>query len=624
VDKGSISWHLIVFSYIIATSASAFEIHEAIKAKNPEEAKQQIIRKATQWQWREKQEGKPSPLNHILDGMAPIHLAAKYNFLDVIETLIAQGADTNILATTKEFPKESAATIALKKYHEGILGLLLESGAEFESESLFNHLQTGSLYNTRGLEKDADFFASLTMAIDDEKSRSLLIYIYPLFATDEEFLDILIKKLEKNKNADWQVSEILKDMADEGFPNGLPSLATTKKIASLLDILKNSKLRAKVWVALKKATDKFQRQLKSTGTSHKERLDQASFLVLAGKLCSLKKLWESIDAKTLARALTTRDSRFFRSISLKQWRLFSKRQEMATDIQKFARLQENAVNFFAYLIVSEKSEDKLQAYTHKLMSMGQEFYDLNNFWGLNQIVIVFSKPEVKRLICLEKNASYQLESFVELLNPAHNYKNYYQRLSELDLKKPCLVILSSLLHYLAHELEQRPVKLNPNDMSDKIIPSSLIPWFINIGTLSRQFEEFKGRAHYKISSEQDTVVHKSALEFFDTLPALPADILEEFSILRKPWDTISNSEHRKVPENKINEWSCRELYSFLHSLPDMQSKKISRELFIEQVLERGVWDGKQLMAFLSDAKNESLYPELYKELDMIKELMPGE
>src|SRR5262245_5028618 len=99
---------LLSLSCLVSTAAIAGRIHAAIIAKKRMPDLVIEIRKE-------------DDLDEKEDGMAPIHLATKYGFLDDVKKLLRFGASVDILSGENQ----TAAQIALENNDSEILAVLL-------------------------------------------------------------------------------------------------------------------------------------------------------------------------------------------------------------------------------------------------------------------------------------------------------------------------------------------------------------------------------------------------------------------------------------------------------------------------------------------------------------------
>lgn len=551
----------VIILTLFISHAHAFEIHEAIKAKDSARAIAAIHKVKDQDQ-----------LNELLAGESPLHLAIKHDLYDVVNHLVRSKADKNILSIDQETP----TLLALRLDRLEILKFLIKSNAHFENEKLYKFISNSHKQDSKqqALLPDTEFMAKIKIMLNHEGTRAVLPFMYPIFTRDEEFFNALLDIWKQNQAHNWQISQVLNGIINANFPNGLPSKEAVHHISLLLNAMRASHaLRFKMWTGLKAKRDQLQKR-QHRGSSN-----------LPPNLNSYKQEWDDSDPHTIALALTDHDARLFQAISPLQLRLWLNDKNSASIVKNCVASHHKIANFFAYLIVSEADPQIRMNRLKKITRIILELENLNNFWGISHVTFGAHRTEVLRLFEAQKaDTIITLIKEKSLLVAAEDQQNYDLKLAALNQNAQHIPMITHLLHALAKTYNDR------QDTSD-------IGWFISIGKLMRDIRYHQKKSFYNIPSD------KVATEIFDGAILVDDDVIAEFSNLQIPW---SNSFKREKPTSPIHEWTSLDLFSYLdHSKASSMAKKL---------LYAGIWDGKALVNYLQYKHEPENYNGLLEQL----------
>ena len=231
---------IIVFLVFICSSLWGSDLHRAIKLGKETDA-QLLIRNA-----------QLDTLNTLdpIEGLAPIHLAVLYNQPETLKKLLFKKTDYNILSKQGETPIISA--FKLKNY--AILQIFQENKITLENETFYLYLFGRNLkepppYFER-LSKNKQVFIS---KIEDLKLHNTISYTYGLFYTDFDFFDTLLNFSKKDTDFKHLAANILRELAFEAFPSGLPNQGDLRKINELMNEVEiTPHLRLKFWKTIEK------------------------------------------------------------------------------------------------------------------------------------------------------------------------------------------------------------------------------------------------------------------------------------------------------------------------------------------------------------------------------------
>jgi hypothetical protein len=244
------------------------------------------------------------------------------------------------------------------------------------------------------------------------------------------------------------------------------------------------------------------------------------------------------------------------------------------------------VNFFTFLLICQKDREARLKLAEKYVTIGEELYTLNNFWGISQIVLALNKTDAARLFSWDKDSgAYAKYLFLDrIVSPLENFRVYNDEISKLQKGQHFLPLMANLWRDINLAIfEQRPEQINPN-------------WLGAVGNLLSVVQQWKKHCVY------DIALIKGTRNFLEDIPNISDEILQEFSIAHAPWKMYAD---RQAPEqdSDISRWSGSELVAFLerNALADC----------IVPILRQRIWSGHELIEFLGNktrvAKRDKLY-----------------
>ena len=278
------------------------------------------------------------------------------------------------------------------------------------------------------------------------------------------------------------------------------------------------------------------------------------------------KIFIDIDAKSIAIALTKNNAQLIQNMSwvdLFSW--LQNKPSLETDkINDIILSHKNAVDLYAYSIVSAQGDQDRRAVIAKIISVAQEMANLNNFFGLHEISSAFLKPDVKRLLEIAN-----LDSLGSI-----------QEKDQLNDTEPYLDRVDVYLSNLKKHYDDRPSQFD-------------LHWYGKFQILLKEIHNTVGRSHY------DFCTQELSFEIQRDIAEIPDGVIREYSHVNKPWP---EQIVRRTPTTTIKDWTTQDLFSYLtlHGLDN----------YVAMLLDDGVWDGASLLLAL----------RWYSELDEYQKL----
>ena len=444
----------------------------------------------------------------------------------------------------------------------------------------------------------------------------IFIYVYPYITDGDKIFETILSLLKRDETSFslemrkllpdrfLRISDILHSFYLTRFPYGIPSESEIQFLNGILDHIKAPiKLRNNLLVQIEILRAQTARHMKidssrNSGVSNKNSRREKTIL-----LDNIIELWNKTDVATLNQILTERDRDLFQSLSLQQLKLWLFNHQNNEVVTKLGLEMERQVNFYAFIILREKTHQQQLVQAKKLISLGSEFARINNLWGVIQVVSALEKFHNNRPINVRALKGF---NDLELLtNPSSNFRNYRRHISKIR-KLPCIPMINVTQKDLwawyehrklvGHDIDKVAEVISINSERNLTInlepgmPEDPFQYLLDLAKILQPFGDW-----LNLSTNFNYGASRPGNLSLVNLPFISEEVISEFFTMHSATNK-ELIESRPPPNAPLASYSSATLFAWLR---ESAAAKI-----IPQLLENYIWTGLDLFEILKNPKDE--------------------